>query len=60
MMLREDCRTSIAIIESTCLAVVSQFVTSVPKQKLSHPSDTPVCLATEQITAIGSIWQVVL
>lgn len=60
MMLREDCRTSIAIIESTCLAVVGQFVTSVPKQKLLHPSDTPVCLATEQITAIGSIWQVVL
>lgn len=57
MMLREDCRTSIAITESTCLAVVGQFVTSVPKQKLLHPSDIPVCLATEQITAI---WQVAL
>ena len=56
MMLREDCRTSIAIIESTCLAVVGQFVTSVPKQKLLHPPDIPVCLATKQITAIGSIW----
>lgn len=60
MMLREDCRTSIAVIESTCLAVVGQFVTSVPKQKLLHPSDIPVCLATKQITAIGSIWQAVL
>ena len=59
MMLREDCR-SIAITESTCLVVIGQCATSVPKQKLLHPSDIPLCLATEQITAIGSTWQVVL